>query len=280
MGRFIGRLGIVPMPAIERGFGLVERVVRRHVAKLEGVGWCERMPAIRGDGSLVWMTAAGLAGVDLGELPALRSPHPFSPQTLHAIRVAWAAADIERAGHRWHAVRELAAAPHRWGAEVANERGGRSRRLPDLVFWPARDDTRPVAVVVGHGPPSPRRERAALRGWQDAIAAGQYPQVRYLAHPAATGRFEHMAVELGLTDAQFIVGDDLVAAVPPAPADVVEKLDETEASAELPPAVASPPLPAPVQPAPRAMDLEVRTSPPEPDAERQMLIRELIGQDE
>jgi hypothetical protein len=54
VGRFIGRLGIVPMPAIERGLGLVERVVRRHVAKLESVGWCERMAAIRGDGSLVW----------------------------------------------------------------------------------------------------------------------------------------------------------------------------------------------------------------------------------
>lgn len=34
------------MPAIERGLGLVERVVRTHVAKLESVGWCERMAAI------------------------------------------------------------------------------------------------------------------------------------------------------------------------------------------------------------------------------------------
>jgi light-regulated signal transduction histidine kinase (bacteriophytochrome) len=56
------------MPAVERGLGLVERVVRRHVAKLEEVGWCERMPAIRGDGMLVWMTPSGLDGVGLGEL--------------------------------------------------------------------------------------------------------------------------------------------------------------------------------------------------------------------
>jgi hypothetical protein len=81
MGRFIGRLGVVPMPAVERGLGLVERVVRRHVAKLEAVGWCERMPAIRGDGSLVWMTAAGLDGVGLGELPAVRAPGPFAPDS-------------------------------------------------------------------------------------------------------------------------------------------------------------------------------------------------------
>lgn len=34
VGRFIGRLGVVAMPAIEHGLGLVERVVRRHVAKV------------------------------------------------------------------------------------------------------------------------------------------------------------------------------------------------------------------------------------------------------
>jgi hypothetical protein len=88
------------MPAVERGLGLVDRVVRRHVAKLETVGWCERMPAIRGDGMLVWMTASGLHGVGLGELPALRAPEPFSLQTLRSVRVAWATADIERAGHQ------------------------------------------------------------------------------------------------------------------------------------------------------------------------------------
>ena len=38
VGRFIGRLGVVPMPAIERGLGLVDRVVRKHVAKLEKIG--------------------------------------------------------------------------------------------------------------------------------------------------------------------------------------------------------------------------------------------------
>ena len=111
VGRFIGRLGVVAMPAIEHGLGLVDRVVRRHVARLERVGWCARKPAIRGDGMLVWMTASGLDGVGLGELPALRAPDPFSPRTAHTLRVAWAAADIERAGHQWIASREMALAP-------------------------------------------------------------------------------------------------------------------------------------------------------------------------
>jgi hypothetical protein len=38
VGRFIRRLRVVPMPAVEHGLGLVDRVVRRHVAKLEKVG--------------------------------------------------------------------------------------------------------------------------------------------------------------------------------------------------------------------------------------------------
>jgi len=148
VGGFIGRLGVVPMPAVERGLGLVERVVRRHVAKLARVGWCERVAAIRGDGSLVWMTASGLQGVGLGELPALRAPELFSPRTQHSVGVAWAAAEIEHAGHRWCASRELALEPGRGAAEGVNERGGHSRRLPDLVYWPSLDDGLPVAVVV------------------------------------------------------------------------------------------------------------------------------------
>jgi hypothetical protein len=169
VGRFVGRLGVVPMPAVGRGLGLVERVVRRHVAKLASVGWCERMAAIRGDGSLVGMTASGLEGLGLKELPALRAPDPFSPLTQHSIRVAWTAASIEHAGHPWHGGRELALEPRRWGAEVSNERGGHSLRLPDLVFWPLLDDRLPVAVVVVRGLPSARRGRAALKAWQGSI---------------------------------------------------------------------------------------------------------------
>jgi hypothetical protein len=198
VGQFIGRLGVVAMPAIERGLGLVDRVVRRHVAKLETVGWCERMPAIRGDGMLVWMTASGLDGVGLGELPALRAPEPFSPQIQRSIRVACAAADVERAGHRWIASRQMALAPDRWGARVANERGGHSRRLPDLAFWPADDDALHVAVVLVQGQSNPRLERAALEGWQASTAAGQYVQVRYLAGPAAASHLRRLAAGIGL----------------------------------------------------------------------------------
>lgn len=160
----------------------------------------------------------------LSELPALRAPAPFSPLIQHSVRVAWAAAETEHAGHRWHAGRELALEPRRWATEVANERGGRSRRLPDLVFWPRLDDTVPVAVVVVRGLPNARRERAALEGWQAAIAAGRYAQVRYLAGPCVASRLQRLASDVGLVPTQFIVDERVVTDDPPAPPEVIEGL--------------------------------------------------------
>jgi hypothetical protein len=205
VGRFIGRLGVVPMPAVGSGLGLVDRLVRRHVAKLEKVGWCERKPAVRGDGMLLWMTATGLDGVGLGQLATLRAPNAFSPQTVRSTRVAWAAAEVERAGHQWMASRELALAPDGWSAEIANERGGYSRRLPDLVFWPAHDRARQVAVVVVRGLTNPRRERAALEGWQRSIAAGRYARVCLLVSPATSGHLRRVAENTGMSAPQLIV---------------------------------------------------------------------------
>jgi hypothetical protein len=259
----------------------VDRVVRRHVAKLETAGWCQRMPAIRGDGMLVWLTTAGLDGVGLGELPALRAPGPFSPRTRHTVRVAWAAADIERAGHRWIPSREMALAPSRWVAQVANERGGHSRRLPDLVFWSAGDEELQVAVVVVQGQSNPRRERAALEGWRDSIAAGRYAQVRYLARPAAARHLRRVATEIGLTAPQFIAGENVMADELPVVPPMVEDVDKASLAVETAPVVASDlprPSPAHVDP-PRSRPQEPLET-PEQAAEHQKLIDEVLGHEE
>jgi hypothetical protein len=269
------------MPAIAYGLGLADRVVRRHVAKLQAVGWCERRPALRGDGSSVWMTATGLAGVELGNLPAVRAPDPFSIQTMRTVGVAWIAAAIEAAGHQWRSPRELALAPDRWGAQVANERGGTSRRLPDLVFWPASDNALPVAVVVEHGPPKPRRERAALEGWKSSIAAGRYAQVRYVARRTAAGRVVGLATQLDLTETQFIAGERVVTDEPLPPVDPVESHPETPA----PPEPAAATVPSKFTTFDRVSRPAAVTTPgagrdPEQVAQRQRRIRELLGQDE
>jgi hypothetical protein len=230
VGRFIGRLGVVPMPAVGAALGLVDRVVCRHVAKLEKVGWYARVAATRGDGMLVWTTSTGLDGVGLGELPAPRAPNPFSPQTLHGSRVAWAAADIERTGHQWMAGRELALAPDGWGAEIANERGGYSRRLPDLVFWSARDRRRQAAVVIVPGLTNPRRERAALEGWQRSILAGRYAQVDVVAGPAIASHLRRLATDIGLASQQLTVSEHIIVDERPPLATVVENVDEASAA--------------------------------------------------
>jgi hypothetical protein len=266
------------MPAVERGLGLVDRVVRRHVSKLARVGWCERMAAIRGDGSLVWMTASGLQGLGLGELPALRAPDPFSPLTQHSVQVAWGAAEIEHVGRLWYVGRELALEPHRWAAEVANERGGHSRRLPDLVFWPSLDDRLPVAVVVARGLGNPRRERAALEAWQASIAAGRYAQVRYLAGPVAAGHLERLAIEIGLTAPQFIAAERVLADKPPV---LPENVDEASVAAETAPIAAlDPPRPSPAHVVPQCSRSEEPLETLEQAAERQKLIEELLGHGE
>ena len=162
----------------------------------------------------------------LGELPALRAPEPFSPRTAHTVRVAWAAADIERAGHQWITSREMARAPSRWGAQVANERGGHSGRLPDLAFWPAGDDKLHVAVVVIQGQSNPRRERAALDGWHASISAGRYAQVRYLAGPAAASHLRRVATDIGLTAPQFIAGERVTADELPVLPSIIETVGE------------------------------------------------------
>jgi len=280
VGRFIGRLGVVPMPAIKQGLGVVDRVVRRHVAKLEKVGWCERMATIRGDGMLVWLTPSGLDGVGLSALPALRTPQRFSPRTTHSIRVAWAAADIACGAHQWVTSREMALAPSQWGIQVANERGGLSRRLPDLAYLPASAGALHVAVVIDEQS-NPRRERAALEGWRSSIVAGQYAQVRYVAGLAAARHLSRVATEIGLTASQFIAGEHVTADEIPVPTSTIENPDEGPAAVEaVPVATADVPRPSPAHVVPQLSGSEDLVMTPEQAAEHQKLINELLGHDE
>jgi hypothetical protein len=127
-------------------------------------------------------------------------------------------ADDDAIALQWIANRELALAPDRWGVQVANERGGHSRRLPGLAFWPEGDDELHVAMVVVQGQSNPRGERAALVSWHASnrpIYTGPLPGWSRRRQPPATCRHE-----IGLTAPQFIVGE------PPVLPSVVENVDE------------------------------------------------------
>jgi hypothetical protein len=133
VGRFIGRLGVVSLPAVEAGLDLNQRVVRRHVAKLEAAGWLGRAPWVWGEGSVAWLTDAGIQGSGLGGVRAVKSP-PAATTIGHVVLVGFSAARAEHRGRTWKSARELELDRERWAAPMRCERGD-TEQLPDLAAW-------------------------------------------------------------------------------------------------------------------------------------------------
>ena len=287
VGRFIGRLGVVSLPAVEVGLALDERVVRRHVAKLERAGWLERAAGVWGEGSVAWLTTAGLTGTALGGLPPVKAP-PAPGTVDHGVAVAWTAARVERRGRRWFAARELALEPDRWAVPMRDARGMTQNRLPDLAVWlPGAE--RPVAVIVENGHRREDRQRAILEGWRDAVWSGRYASIRYdCASDAATQRIGRIAKRASLNGSRFTAATQLAGP---------EIIDLAAADAS-PVASASPGAPLPTlvpsradediddaaRPAPPPPALELRSPAPIPPpetpeaaAEREKRYREMLG---
>jgi hypothetical protein len=201
VGRFIGRLGVVSLPAVEAGLDLDERVVRRHVAKLEAAGWLARAPWVWGEGSVAWLTGAGVEGTGLGGVRAVRSP-PGRTTIAHGVLVGWSAARVERRGRVWMAARELAVERQRWAVPMRCERGY-TEQLPDLVGW-VKQAGPPVAVIAESGGRREDRQKMILEGWCDAIWSGRYAAVRYDCASASVARWiARLAKKVGLTDSDF-----------------------------------------------------------------------------
>jgi hypothetical protein len=202
VGRFIGRLGVVALPALEIGLELDERVVRRHVAKLEAVGWLGRAPGMWGESSVVWLTARGLSGAGLGGLRPVKTP-PRPTTVPYGVLVGWSAARVERRGRPWRSARELTLDPEQWAVRVRDERGASRDRFPDLAVW-LRDSSPPVALIVHAGLRRADRQRAILKGWRKAVQAGQYASVRYdCTSESVAERIAYLAKQVRLTGPEF-----------------------------------------------------------------------------
>jgi len=202
VGRWIGRLGVVSLPAVEVALGLDQRVVRRHVAKLEAAGWLARMPWVWGEGSVAWLTGEGMECIDLGGVRAIKAP-PAPTTTAHAVLVGWSAARCERRGRVWKSARELAVDRERWAVPARCERGY-TDQLPDLAVWlPSWD--RPGAVIAESGGRREDRQRMILEGWRDAIWSGRYTAMRYDCSSESVARWiTRLARKVGLTGSEFI----------------------------------------------------------------------------
>jgi hypothetical protein len=287
VGRFIGRLGIVSLPAVEVGLDLDQRVVRRHVAKLEAAGWLAREPWIWGEGSVVWLTAAGIESAGLGGVRPVKSP-PGPTTIAHGVLVGWAAARVEHRGRLWKSARELAIDRERWIVKARCERGY-TELLPDLAIW-LRPSGPPVAVIAESGHRREDRQKMILDAWRDAILSGRYGGIHYHCASASVAQWiSRLAKKVRLSGPAFFaavqMSAEAIASLPPAasldelPArkpqpslEVVEPRDEQVQVAPAHPR----PVPVPVLPA--------RSTPPTPEpetaeaaAERERRYREIFG---
>jgi len=287
VGRFIGRLGVVSLPAVGVGLDLDERVVRRHVAKLEAAGWLAREPWIWGEGSVVWLTAAGIEGAGLGGVRPVKSP-PGTTTIVRGVLVGWSAARVEHRGRVWKSARELALDDERWAVRARCERGY-TKLLPDLAVWMKRSEP-PVAVVAESGGRREDRQKMILEGWRDGIVSGRYSAVHYhCANVAVEHWIRPLARKVGLTGGWFAAAVQMsaeeIAALPPAADDDEPVTSEPEPQPE----TASPradqvsvaPLRAPPEPTPVATRQPEPLAPPRvelfDDAAQHPLYQEVFG---
>jgi len=201
VARFVGRLGVVSLPAVEVGLDLDQRVVRRHVAKLEAAGWLARAPWVWGEGSVVWLTGMGIECAGLGGLRVVKSP-PAPTTIAHGVRAGWSAARVERRRRVWKSSRELAVDRELWAVRARCERGY-TEQLPDLAVWLKRGGP-PVALIAESGGRREDRQKMILEGWRDAAQTGRYAGIRYDCTSASVAQWiNRLAKKVWLTAPTF-----------------------------------------------------------------------------
>jgi len=288
VGRFIGKVGVVSLPAVEAGLDLDQRVVRRHVAKLEAAGWLERAPWVWGEGSVAWLTSLGVESSGLGGLRAVKAP-PAPTTIAHGVLVGWSAARAEKRGREWKSARELALEPDRWEVTMGCERGY-TKQLPDLAVWLKRSGP-PIALISESGGRREDRQKKILEGWRNAVYAGQYSAVLYdCANNSVAHWISRLAAKVRLTRSEFGVviqarADEIAALVradaetegragsEPDTTAVAAPIVDRQVSIEIDPASRST---APVQ-VEQGTPSGLRPETPEEEAERQRRYREIFG---
>lgn len=284
VGRFIGRLGVVSLPAVQAGLDLDERVVRRHVAKLEAMGWLCRAPWVWGEGSIAWLTGVGVESAGLGGVRPVKAP-PSSTTIAHAVLVGWSAARAEKRARVWMSARELALDPERWAVRMRCERGY-TKQLPDLAVWLKRSGP-PVALVAESGGRREDRQKWILEGWSEAIYGGQYSAVLYDCANESVARWIHRLAKKALlmrSEFNAIVqprAEEIAALAPAAEDDEPpDRSDDAELPAPSEVQIEPARAPEPAEPAETARAPTVvapRAETPEEVAERERRYREIFG---
>ncbi len=139
--------------------GWSEVAARNHARRLEREGWLERVPMLRGDGSLFFVTRKGVRMLDVA-LIGCTTPAPT--WWAHDVACAWTAAWLTVRGRAFLGPRELLVEPGWSGRlELTHRISGRQLgHRPDLVGL--LDDGR-IAVEVELAAKSKRRLDAIIR---------------------------------------------------------------------------------------------------------------------
>jgi hypothetical protein len=271
------------LPAVEAGLDLDQRVVRRHVARLEAAGWLGRAPWVWGEGSVAWLTSLGVESSGLGGLRAIKAP-PAPTTIAHGVLVGWSAARAEKRGRVWKSARELALEPDRWEVTVRCERGY-TKQLPDLAVWLNRAGP-PVALISESGGRREDRQKKVLEARRDAVYAGQYSALLYdCANESVAHWISRLAAKVRLTRSEFGVvvqarAEEISALTPAADNDVppasVSNADmPSSAEVEIEPVRSPAPLGVPAVQSAEAPKPDRET--PEEAAERERRYREIFG---
>ena len=204
------RVGVVSLPAVEVGLDLDQRVIRRHVAKLEAAGWLARAPWIWGEGS--WPGSPGSAPSPPGSVACGRSRRRRRRRR-SATPCSW---DGRRRGSS--AVGECGNQRASSPSTPSDGRSGARRARLHRHSCPTSSaglTLRPGRVIAESGGRREDRQKMILEGWREAIWSGRYTAVRY---DCATASVAHWIARLAKK--VWLIGPEFSAAVQKSAAEI------------------------------------------------------------
>lgn len=193
---WLARVGPSPLEPWRLAMGWSEVAARSHARRLETVGWLERVPMVRGEGSLFFATRKG---VRVLAAPLIGCTTPAATWWSHHISCAWTAAWLTVRGREFLGPRELISSTE-WAHPLHwQDRSGvkRSGHRPDLVVFAVSGN--PVPIEVELAAKSRSRLAAILRVHKAWSYSNNSRGVVYVcADPAAQSRIERAGRRVGL----------------------------------------------------------------------------------
>jgi len=173
---WLARVGPSPLDPWRYAMGWSEVAARNHARRLEREGWIERVPMLRGDGSLFFVTRKGvrMLGVAL-----IGSTKPAPTWWAHDVGCAWTAAWMSVRRRSFLGPRELLMDPA-WSGRLDLTHRVSGRQLGHRPDFVALTDGGPIAVEVELAPKSKQRLDAILRLHRDWISAKKTISVVYI----------------------------------------------------------------------------------------------------